>query len=50
MNRKRVHRLYREEVWLYDAVARNGGAKLQGVRAPLGGPNERWSMDFMPTS
>jgi putative transposase len=48
VNRKRVQRLYREEGL---AVRRRGKKRLsqspRPVRPVLGGPNERWSMDFM---
>ena len=48
MNHKRFRRLYREEKL---QVRRRGGRKRAlGVRAPLalpGGPNERWSLDFV---
>jgi putative transposase len=48
VNRKRVQRLYRDEGL---AVRRRGKKRRsqlpRPVRAPLGGPNERWSMDFM---
>jgi putative transposase len=48
VNRKRVQRLYREEGL---AVRRRGKKRRsqspRPVRPALGGPNERWSMDFM---
>ena len=48
MNQKRFRRLYREEK---QQVRRRGGRKRAlGVRAPIelpGGPNERWSLDFV---
>lgn len=48
VNRKRVQRLYREEGL---AVRRRGKKRRSQlprlVRDPVGGPNERWSMDFM---
>ncbi len=48
VNRKRVQRLYREEGL---AVRRRGKRRRsqipRPIRDPLGGPNERWSMDFM---
>ena len=48
MNHKRFRRLYREEKL---QVRRRGGRKRAlGVRAPIelpGGPNERWSLDFV---
>ena len=48
VNRKRVQRLYREEGL---AVRRRGKRRrsqiARPIREPLGGPNERWSMDFM---
>jgi putative transposase len=48
VNRKRVQRLYREEGL---AVRRRGKKRRsqspRPVRPVLGGPNERWSMDFM---
>ncbi len=48
VNRKRVQRLYREEGL---AVRRRGKRRRsqnpRPIRQPLGGPNERWSMDFM---
>lgn len=48
VNRKRVQRLYREEGL---AVRRRGKRRRsqspRPVRQRLGGPNERWSMDFM---
>lgn len=48
VNRKRVHRLYREEGL---AVRRRGKKRRsqvpRPVRPPLAGRNERWSMDFM---
>jgi putative transposase len=48
VNRKRVQRLYREEGL---AVRRKGKKRRsqapRPVREPLGGPNERWSMDFV---
>lgn len=48
VNRKRVQRLYREEGL---AVRRRGKRRRSQlprlVRDPLGGPGERWSMDFV---
>jgi putative transposase len=48
VNRKRVQRLYREEGL---AVRRRGKKRRsqapRPIRTPLGGPNERWSMDFV---
>lgn len=48
VNRKRVQRLYRDEGL---AVRRRGKKRrsqvTRPVRRPLGGPNERWSMDFV---
>jgi putative transposase len=48
VNRKRVQRLYREEGL---AVRRRGKRRRSQIprliREPLGGANERWSMDFM---
>lgn len=48
VNRKRVQRLYREEGL---AVRRRGKKRRsqppRPVRTPLGGPNERWNMDFV---
>ena len=48
VNRKRVYRLYKEERLM---VRRRGGRKRGiGVRSPLplpGGPNQRWSLDFV---
>jgi len=48
VNRKRVYRLYRDEGL---AVRRKGKRKRSQVprieRAPLGGPGERWSLDFV---
>jgi putative transposase len=48
VNRKRVQRLYREEGL---AVRRKGKKRRSEVprliRTPLGGPNKRWSMDFV---
>lgn len=48
VNRKRVQRLYREEGL---AVRRRGKKRRsqvpRPVREPLGGRNERWSMDFV---
>ena len=48
VNRKRVQRLYREEGL---AVRRRGRKRRsqvpRPVRAALGGPGERWSMDFV---
>jgi putative transposase len=48
VNRKRVQRLYREEGL---AVRRKGRRRRsqapRPVRSALGGPNERWSMDFV---
>lgn len=48
VNRKRVQRLYREEGL---AVRRRGKKRRsqapRPVRAALGGPNQRWSMDFV---
>jgi putative transposase len=48
VNRKRVHRLYREERLM---VRRRGGRKRAlGGRAPIAlpiGPNQRWSLDFV---
>jgi len=51
VNRKRVHRLYREE----GLAVRRKGKKQRSqpsrlVRTPLAGPNERWSMDFVSDS
>ena len=45
MNHKRFRRLYREEM-----RRRSGRKRALGVRAPIelpGGPNERWSLDFV---
>ena len=51
MNQKRFRRLYREEKL---QVRKRGGRKRAlGVRAPIelpGGPNERWSLDFVSDS
>jgi len=51
VNRKRVQRLYREEGL---AVRRRGKKRRSQlprlVRAPLGGPGKRWSMDFVSDS
>ena len=48
VNRKRVYRLYRDEGL---GVRRKGKRKRSQVprieRAPLGGPGERWSLDFV---
>ena len=48
VNRKRVQRLYREEGL---AVRRRGKKRRsqapRPIRAPLSGPNQRWSMDFV---
>jgi putative transposase len=48
MNQKRFRRLYREEKL---QVRKRGGRKRAlGMRAPIalpGGPNERWSLDFV---
>ncbi len=48
VNRKRVQRLYREEGL---AVRRRGKRRRsqipRPIRDPLGGANQRWSMDFM---
>ena len=51
MNQKRFRRLYREEKL---QVRKRGGRKRAlGMRAPIalpGGPNERWSLDFVSDS
>ena len=51
MNLKRFRRLYREEGL---AVRKRGGRKRAlGMRAPIAlpsGPNQRWSLDFVPDS
>jgi len=51
MNQKRFRRLSREEKL---QVRKRGGRKRAlGVRAPIalpGGPNERWSLDFVSDS
>ena len=51
MNRKKLYRLYREEKL---TVRKRGGRKRAlGMRAPIelpGGPNERWSLDFVSDS
>ena len=48
MNHKRFRRLYREEK--LQVRRRSGRKRALGVRAPIelpGGPNERWSLDFV---
>jgi hypothetical protein len=51
MNRNRFRRLYREEK--LQVRRRSGRKRALGVRAPIelpGGPNERWSLDFVSAS
>lgn len=51
MNQKRFRRLYREEK--LQVHKRGGRKRALGVRAPIelsGGPNERWSLDFVSDS
>lgn len=48
VNRKRVQRLYREEgLAVRRRRRKQRSAAPRVVREPLGGPNERWSMDFV---
>jgi putative transposase len=51
VNHKKLYRIYREERLV---VRKRGGRKRAlGVRAPIelpGGPNERWSLDFVSDS
>jgi len=51
MNQKRFRRLYREEK--LQLRKRGGRKRALGMRAPIelpGGPNERWSLDFVSDS